>query len=160
MTDPDPINPIPVGIDDGYAYTKIALSGDRFYAIPSCARLGASGITWIQQAQQRVFEYAADGAIYSVGEVDGAPTQFEGYPESGLNRAIVQHALQQAGISGQSVHAVSGLPVSAFYQRSGELRTDTISRKRKSLQQAVHPLADKLPTGISFHEVIPEALAA
>ena len=42
-------------------------------------------------------------------------TQEYGYPFSGLNRAIVEHALQQAGLAGHSLHAVSGLPVSAFY---------------------------------------------
>ncbi|MEW8582077.1 MAG: ParM/StbA family protein [Candidatus Thiodiazotropha endolucinida] len=79
---------------------------------------------------------------------------------SGLNRAVVQHALQQAGLAGKSVHAVSGLPVSTFYRKSGEHRQETIARKRDSLKQTVHPLSGALPAGIAFHEVIPEALAA
>ncbi|MCP4199543.1 MAG: ParM/StbA family protein, partial [Proteobacteria bacterium] len=160
MTDSESINPIPVGIDDGYAYTKIALPDGRVHAIPSRARIGQSGVTWIHQAQQRVFEYETEGSIYSVGDVDGAPTQFEGYPVSGLNRVIVQHALQDIGLSGRTVHVVSGLPVSAFYQKNGEQRSESIKKKQDSLKQSVHPLADMLSAGISFHEVIPEALAA
>ncbi|MEJ1366450.1 MAG: ParM/StbA family protein [Candidatus Sedimenticola sp. (ex Thyasira tokunagai)] len=160
MTNLESINPIPVGIDDGYAYTKIALPDGRVHAIPSRARIGQSGVIWIHQAQQRVFEYETEGSIYSVGDVDGAPTQFEGYPVSGLNRVIVQHVLQDIGLSGRTVHAVSGLPVSAFYRKNGEQRSEPIKKKQDSLKQAVRPLADMLSAGISFHEVIPEALAA
>ncbi len=160
MTDTSPINPVPVGLDDGYAFTKIALPDGRLLAIPSRARVGQSGVTWIHEAEQRIDEYETEDTVYSVGAVDGAPTHFEGYPWSGLNRAVVQHALQQAGLAGKSVHAVSGLPVSTFYRKSGEHRQETIARKRDSLKQAVLPLSEALPVGIAFHEVIPEALAA
>ncbi|MEW8028783.1 MAG: ParM/StbA family protein, partial [Candidatus Thiodiazotropha sp.] len=161
MTDSaESINPIPVGIDDGYAYTKIALPNGRLLAIPTRGRIGQSGVTWIHQGQQRIFEYETEETCYSVGAVDGAPTHFEGYPWSGLNRAIVQHALQDAGFAGRTLHAVSGLPVSAFYRKSGERRQETITKKQESLKQAVRPMADVLPVGIAFHEVIPEALAA
>jgi len=160
MTDSPAIIPIPVGLDDGYAFTKLALPDGRLIAIPSRAQVGRSDVTWINGAKQRVFEYETEDAVYSVGAVDGAPTHFEGYPWSGLNRAVVQHALQQAGFAGRTVHAVSGLPVSAFYRNSGEQRHETITRKRDSLKQAVRPLSDGLPVGIAFHGVIPEALAA
>jgi len=160
MTEAPSINPIPVGLDDGYAFTKVALPDGRLIAIPSRARVGKSDVTWINGAEQRIFEYETEDAVYSVGAVDGAPTHFEGYPWSGLNRAVVQHALQQAGLTGRTVHAVSGLPVSTFYRNSGEHRQETIAKKRDSLKQAVQPLSDGLSAGIAFHEVIPEALAA
>ena len=160
MNDSEPINPIPVGIDDGYAYTKVALPDGRLIAIPSRGRTGQAGVTWIHQGQQRIFEYRTEETLYSVGTVDGAPTHFEGYPWSGLNRAITQHALQEAGLAGRTLHAVSGLPVSAFYRKSGERRQETITKKQESLKQCVHPMSDVLPAGIAFHEVIPEALAA
>mgnify|MGYP000196323972 CR=1 FL=1 len=151
---------ISVGMDDGYAFTKLALPDGRFVAIPSRARLGRAGVTWIDAGEQRIFEYETDGNRYAVGAVDGEPTHFEGYPFSGMNRAIVQHALQQAGLSGHSIHAVSGLPVSAFYTRHGEQRHKTLEKKRASLKQAVLPADGQLPANIAFHEVIPEALAA
>jgi len=68
--------------------------------------------------------------------------------------------LQQAGLAGHSVHAVSGLPVSAFYLKDGSRRSDTLERKRASLKQPVAPIDGRLPAAIAFHEVIPEALAA
>ena len=160
MTDASTVNPIPVGLDDGYAYTKVALPDGRLFVIPSRGRTGQAGVTWIHQGQQRIFEYETEDAQYSVGEVDGAPTHFEGYPWSGLNRVITQHALQEAGLAGRTVHAVSGLPVSAFYRKSGDRRQETITKKQESLKQSVHPMSDVLPASIAFHEVIPEALAA
>ncbi|MBZ0070658.1 MAG: ParM/StbA family protein [Gammaproteobacteria bacterium] len=160
MTESNTVSPIQVGLDDGYAFTKVALPDGRLIAIPSRARVGKSGVTWIDNGRQRIFEYETEGAMYAVGAVDGAPTHFEGYPTSGLNRVIVQHALQEAGLSGRSIHAVSGLPVSAFYKKNGEQRRDTIEKKRLSLKQAVQPKSERLPAAIAFHEVIPEALAA
>ena len=158
MTDASTVTP--VGLDDGYAYIKIALPDGRLSVIPSRARVGRSGVTWVHQGQQSIFEYETEGTNYSVGAVDGEPTHFEGYPFSGMNRVIVQHALQQAGLAGQSVHAVSGLPVSAFYLRNGSRRHKTLEKKRMSLKQAVQPIDGRLAAGIAFHEVIPEALSA
>ena len=160
MSDAPTLNPIPVGLDDGYAFTKVALSDGRLIAIPSRARVGPSGVTWINGAEQRIFEYETEDTVYAVGAVEGAPTHFDGYPWSGLNRTVVQHALQQAGLTGRTVHAVSGLPVGTFYRTRGEPRQGTITQKRDSLKQAVRPLSDPLPAEIAFHEVIPEALAA
>jgi len=125
MNDAASMNPIPIGLDDGYAYTKVALPDGRLIVIPSRGRTGQGGVTWIDGSEQRIFEYETEDVMYSVGAVDGTPTHFEGYPWSGLNRVIVQHALQQAGMAGRSVHAVSGLPVSAFYRKSGERRRET-----------------------------------
>ena len=160
VTDTSSITPVPIGLDDGYAYTKVALADGRMVAIPSRARVGAAAVTRVHQGQRRIFEYETEEIRYSVGDVDGVPTHFEGYPASGLNRAIVQHALQKGGLSGHSVHAVSGLPVSTFYRKNGKQRRKPIEQKRNSLKLPVTPIGDQLPAGIAFHEVIPEALAA
>jgi plasmid segregation protein ParM len=151
---------VKVGIDDGFAYTKLALPDGRLLATPSRAQIGRSKVTWINQAQRRIFEYETDGTVYSVGDVDAAATRFEGFACSGMNRAIVQHALQQAQLGGRDVDAVSGLPVRAFYRNSGARRRGAISEKQHNLLQAVQPRGDALPIDIVFHEVIPEALAA
>ena len=84
MTDNSAIVPIPVGLDDGYAFTKLALPDGRLMVIPSRGRVGRSDMTWIHGAEQRVFEYETEGAVYSVGAIDGAPTHFDGYAWSGL----------------------------------------------------------------------------
>ena len=152
--------PIKVGIDDGFAYTKLALPDGRLLATPSRAQIGRSKVSWINHAERRIFEYATDGSVYSVGDVEAASTRFEGYGCSGMNRAIVQHALQQAELGGCDIEAVSGLPVSSFYRSSGEKRHGAITEKQNNLLQPVQPEGDALPVDIVFHEVIPEALAA
>jgi plasmid segregation protein ParM len=152
--------PISVGLDDGYAYTKLALADGRLVAIPSRARVGRANVTWLNEAQHKIAEYETEGTLYAAGEVDGEPTYFDGYPFSGLNRVIVQHGMQQAKLGGYSVHAVSGLPVSAFYLKDGSQRAETVAKKRASLKQPVDPIDGRLAASIAFHDVIPEALAA
>ncbi len=151
---------IQVGIDDGYAYTKLALPDGRLLATPSRAQIGPSKVSWLNHVERRIFEYVTDGTTYSVGDVDASSTRFEGYACSGMNRAIVQHALQQAGLEGRDVEAVSGLPVRAFYRDSGARRNSAINDKRQNLMQPVRPSGEALPVDIVFHQVIPEALAA
>lgn len=160
MSDGQTAMPTSVGLDDGYAFTKLALPDGRLVAIPSRARIGHANVTWLNATRQRLFEYETEGTVFAVGDVDGEPTHFEEYPCSGLNRAIVQHALMGAGLGGQSVHAVSGLPVSSFYFKDGSQRSVLIGKKRDSLKQDVKPADGRLPVSVAFHEVIPEALAA
>jgi plasmid segregation protein ParM len=160
VTDSNDVEPISIGLDDGYAYTKLALADGRLVAIPSRARVGRANVTWLNEAQRKIAEYEAEGTLYSAGEVDGEPTYFDGYPFSGLNRVIVQHGMQQAKLGGFSVHAVSGMPVSAFYLKDGSQRAETVAKKRASLKRPVDPIDGRLATSIAFHDVIPEALAA
>jgi plasmid segregation protein ParM len=149
-----------VGVDDGYAVTKLALSTGQLVAIPSRGRLRQAAVTAVNGKASGVSEYRTDGDTVSVGGREGDATASDDYPFSSLNRAIVQHALLEAGLSGRSLHAVSGLPVARFYRPDGGRREDLIARKRVSLQQAVHPLDGRAPASVARHDVIPEALAA
>ena len=155
-----PLTPLLIGLDDGYAYTKIALPSGRVFAVPSRARVGAAAITSLQPSHITVREYLTGGCRYSAGGVDGESTCFEDYPCSSLNRVIVQHTLQEADLAGRVLHVVSGLPVSAFYTADGCRRSDHITRKIANLREAALPADGRLPVAIAFHDVIPEALAA
>ncbi len=158
----EPGTAIPLGIDDGFAATKVALPDGRLVTIASRGRIGKAAVSQIAGISRNgaVAEYLTEETIYSVGEVDGMSTRFDGYASSGLNRAIVQHALQAAGFAGRSIHAVSGLPMSAFYLPDGSKRTAAIEAKRASLLRAVSCIDGGRPAEIAFHAVIPEALAA
>lgn len=160
VQDPSHHDPVPVGIDDGYACTKLALPDGRLLAIPSTARPGRSRVSWMPNARPIIFEYETGGRLYSVGEVNAVPTRFDGYAVSGLNRAIVQHALQCADLEGKDLQAVSGLPVGAYYRPSGSRRQGAIAAKRDNLLQPVQPKGAAITAEIVEHEVIPEALAA
>lgn len=158
--DRQPARKVCVGIDDGYAYTKLALPDGRLLATPSRAQIGRSKVSWIREAEQLIFEYETDGTIFSVGDLEAAPTRFDGYACSAMNRAIVQHALQCADLEGLDVQAVSGLPVNAFYRNAGGYRTSAIEAKRGNLLIPVQPKSAALAVEITEHDVIPEALAA
>ena len=67
----DPMTVVQAGLDDGYAYTKVALADGRLFSAPSRARIGSAGVTWIRDQEQRIFEYETGGTVYSVGAVDG-----------------------------------------------------------------------------------------
>ena len=153
-------SPLCIGLDDGYAFTKIALPSGRVLAVASRAKLGRAGVTALLTNHHPVREYLADDLRYTAGAIDGESTSFDEYPLSNLNRVVVQHALQEAGLGGRALHAVSGLPVSTFYYADGTKRHEFIARKKRNLLTAARPADDQLPAEIAFHEVIPEALAA
>ena len=141
MTDSHIPAAVSVGLDDGYAYTKLALPDGRLVAIPSRARVGRANVTWLHEAQHNIVEYETDATRYAAGEVDGEATYFDGYPFSGLNRVIVQHVLQQANLGGYSIQAVSGLPVSAFY-----LTRRSRNQKSERLCLSVDSVSPRPPT--------------
>ena len=152
--------PVHVGIDDGYACTKVATPDGRLLSIPSTARIGHSNVSWLRKARQKIFEYQTDDTVYSVGDVDAVSTRFDGYATSGLNRAIVQHGLQTAGLGGRSISAVSGMPVNRYYRSTGVCRESDISAKRENLLVPVSPKNGSPAANVTEHRVIPEALAA
>ena len=47
------VDTVQVGLDDGYAFTKLVLPNGRLLAIPSRARIGQAGVTWIEADKQR-----------------------------------------------------------------------------------------------------------
>ena len=63
MSDSNTMTPIQVGLDDGYAFTKVALPDGQLIAIPSRARIGKSGVTLIHEGQHRIFEYETEGTV-------------------------------------------------------------------------------------------------
>ena len=156
---PEEEGAILVGIDDGYACTKVALDG-RLISIPSTGRIGSANVSWLPRAKQLIFEYETEGVTYSIGQVDAEPTRYDGYATSGLNRAIVQHALQCADLGGRDIIAASGMPVSAFYSKSGMRRDGDIEDKWENLIGSATPSGGGDPADIIEHHVIPEALAA
>ncbi len=66
--------PISIGLDDGYAYTKLALPDGRLMVIPSRARVGRANVTWLNEARHKIAEYETDSTRYAAGEIDGEPT--------------------------------------------------------------------------------------
>ena len=71
MTDSNTPEPVSIGLDDGYAYTKLALPDGRLLAVPSRARHGHAGVTWLDPAKACALEYETADSVYAVGDLDG-----------------------------------------------------------------------------------------
>ena len=111
-------------------------------------------VTWIHQGQQRIFEYETGGrATRSVPWMVNPPISRGTL--SGMNRAIVQHVLQQAGLGG-TIPACRFRPAGQCVLSSGWQPTAQDPGEKTNESQAIGA-ADRrrLPAGIAFREVIP-----
>lgn len=122
-----------VGGDDGHNNTCIVTSTGQEFHIPSRAATGAIKKFSIAGQKQKTFTYQSGDDIYTLGEIDKtAPTNFNEYPVSTMNRAIVNHALHLAGLGGKNVIITTGLPVRHYYKYSGT-NDELILRKKRNL---------------------------
>jgi plasmid segregation protein ParM len=152
-----------VGVDDGYAETKIVLPTGKRFRMPSQGRAGESQQIMLQEGQvSSVFTYRTPEGPFIAGALEEADTTaFDGYPTSVLNRVVVAHALRQAGIpGGQEVAIATGLPVRRYYR--GKTRNDAlIQAKKESLLKNDIVADDGTPLArIVAHEVVAEGIAA
>lgn len=175
-----------IGVDDGFAYTKIAVifvpllhpSIPRWvgaYSTPSRAATGGHLTTRIGGALNGSNtnnvspEYIADGVEYTVldtSSIESDSTQFEGYPFSGLNRVIVQHALRLGGlhlVDSRRIKIMSGLPLSRYYI-NGDRNVSVINQKVASLSKPVAAIDGtntvRIGLNSSDNKVMPEGLGA
>lgn len=154
-----------VGVDDGYAMTKlVVMRGRRLVstiAIPSRARSGVHTTSSIGGADDELVPcYETECVKFTVADLpDAESARFEDYPFSGMNRAIVHHALRKAGLGGKAVRIATGLPLSAFYKGS-EPNVDVIKRKNASITTKVSCIDGSPMATIASHSVFPEGLAA
>jgi plasmid segregation protein ParM len=152
-----------VGVDDGYAMTKVALSDGRVFKIPSRARAGSHNISTIGSAKDSVDgNYETDGVEFTVSEhIDGEGTRFNDYPFSSLNRVIVNHALRLAGLGGKSVKLATGLPVSHYFSGPGSKPNGAmIERKERNLKTPVKSMTGVACADIAATQVFAEGVAA
>ena len=152
-----------VGVDDGYAMTKVALPDGGLFKIPSRARAGASGVSAISEVRHESdldCGYETEGARYSVADyLEGEGTRFNEYPLSALNRVVIHHALRVAGLSGRSVEIATGLPVAHYFQ-DAKPDVELIHRKIASLQKPVTTVIGVKCAEIAANYVHAEGVAA
>lgn len=157
--------PIVVGVDDGFAMTKVVvMRGPKVVKqvmIPSRARSGLHGTTMIGAGDADLeSRYETDGAAFTVENLgDAESARFDDYPFSPMNRAIVAHALRVAGLGGREVQIATGLPLSMYYKGSN-INSAIVDRKAASLLKQIRALDDSKMANIVSHKVFPEGLAA
>lgn len=152
-----------VGVDDGYAETKIVLPSGRQFRMPSRARAGEHQNIILQGQQAATsFTYNTPDGPYVVGSITEADaTAFDAYPTSPMNRVIVAHALRQAGVSGnERVSIATGLPVRRYYRRQKPAEELIQAKKQNLLKNDVESM-DGVPLAqVVAHEVVAEGVAA
>lgn len=154
----------PVGCDDGHDGIKVCAGPDMFFRLPARAapgRLKTSALNG-ETDVSLVYE-TAPGEHVTITAYDmlspATDTRSNDYPTNSVNRALVVHAMREAGIAGP-VALVTGLPVNRFYL-DGERNTELIDAKRESLMRKVQCAKPGivLPE-VRSHKVISEAVAA
>jgi plasmid segregation protein ParM len=151
-----------IGIDDGYAETKIVLPDGTSYRMPSQAKAGDLKQIGINGGKVDGTAYRTPDGSFVVGDLrENDPTSFDGYPTSSMNRVIVSHALRQAGVPGNAeIFACSGLPVKSFYHR-GQLNQAMVKAKTENLMKNdVRALDDRPLPKFVKHTVLSEGIAA
>lgn len=180
MTLSDPLDndiqqAIPVGVDDGYAQTKVcspdpaSLRSDvpgTPLVIPSRGRTGPAGMGGAEgDVPPSVYRCGHEVVTVDAGLIDPEETRGEQYKTSALNRAVVFHALHRAGLDeplarGRGLCLVTGLPYSRYFAALGTRDKTQIEAKTRHYQQAVTRLNGAPVARIIWHTVSPEAVAA
>lgn len=161
---------IVVAVDDGYAQTKVVCLSPVArvqISIPSSARSGDQGAASALAGKSGVHPcYITEGIQYTVGDNlhNAESARFDGYPYSGMNRAIVHHALRVAAIQSPMLMrcglvVATGLPLFSYYV-DGKADKASIDRKAASLLQPVVSADGSSVANIVAHKVFPEGLAA
>lgn len=153
---------LPIGTDDGFDETKIALPNGECIRIPSLAKSGISEMISVDESESKVFIYETSDGSFTTGQIlESDSTSFDEYPVSAMNRVIVSHALRVAGLNASHKLTIcSGLPLKRIY-RASTLNRPLIASKTKNLLANDVSAKDgyQLPV-VSKHRVLAEGLAA
>lgn len=123
-----------VGSDDGFDETKLTTSLGDFSRRPSMAKAGEVSQVALGSVRKKTFGYKTDEGHFVVGDLrDPDTTAFDGYPTSGMNRALVMHALRESGLNEEhEIVLCSGLPIKRYYIGSS-INQELVKAKRANL---------------------------
>lgn len=154
-------HPVLVGVDDGYAYTKVCVDGKAPFKMRTSIRQGVEGVASMNGEGDADGCYETEGTRYTIGDnIQGENTRFDGYAGSAMNRVAIHHALKLIGLSGQDVKIATGLPVRSFYTTDGRINKAFIEEKRKGIEGQIHAIGGAKTANIVDHVVCSEAVAA
>ena len=121
-----------VGVDDGFRATKIVTSTGFQLAVPSLARSGFALTSIGSDEDAGIGGYETDKRQFTVdSEIDGEDTRFDDYSLTEINRVLVNHVMQRAGLGGKRVALATGLPFQSFFiAGSSDANQELISRKK------------------------------
>lgn len=153
-----------VGGDDGHYGLKLVTEDDKGNLVetyvPSRVANGASLIS-LNENEDNLYE-TDNGQQYTVSDtLPYVDTRFADYAVSDINRVLVHHGLIKAGLGGQMVRIVTGLPVDDYFV-GNKPNKDFITRKQKNLlEKTVENRNQNVKCAqIVAHSVQAEAIAA
>lgn len=149
-----------VAIDDGFRQTKIVTSEGFKASIPSVVAPGYS-ITSVD-TEATVGGYETEGKKYTVdSDIDGEDTRYDDYAISPINRVLVHHVMQMAGLAGRSVVLCTGVPFQNYFRSgSSEINDELVRAKVGNLSVPVTPLSGENPADVTRQHVTAQGLAA
>ena len=157
-----------IGCDDGRDSIKVVTGFNsesnsfNCFAIKSQAVRGKEQLTSFKGKADSAYctedvWFSVSGSNTSLAKY--ADTRYYEYQTSAHNRILIQHALLEANLSGQTVALATGLPLDLYYSGDG-LNNDLISMKKASLLKPVTNFNNTPPVTISSSMVLGEGVAA
>lgn len=159
---------IGIGQDDGHDTIKTcfgydtATSSYRYGYHKSRASAGLQQVMSVGNQHGSAYETEGQQFTVATGQalLRTIDTRMVNYPVSDLNRTLVNHALSEVGLGGQSLYLVTGLPVDQYYKDS-KPNVELIESKMQSLAKPVARIGAGNPmANIVRQKVVSEAIAA
>ena len=130
-----------IGVDDGHDSIKVCTGFDEAAEKYLCTTIKSQAMLGVHQivsmGSMGSSAYSSNGEEFTILSDNALgvamDTRFLQYPTSNLNRVLVQHSLLKAGLAGEDVFVISGLPVDQYYQ-AGKQNKALIDKKLESLQ--------------------------
>jgi plasmid segregation protein ParM len=153
---------LPIGVDDGFDETKIALPNGEFIRIPSQAKSGKLEIITIDDGAVNVFSYTTSEGVFVTGNIlDHDSTASDFYPISAMNRVIVSHALKVAKLnSSHNLFITTGLPLKKYYKSNAPNKELILAKTKNLLTNDVVANFDYNLPVIKQHKILAEGLAS
>ncbi len=148
-------------VDDGFRQMKCLTSGGHKDSFGSVARTGFTLTGMGGQEDAGVGGYETNSSKFTVDPaLDGEDTRFDDYALSEINRVLVQHALQRAGLSGRKVVLGTGLPFEVYFNGDNTVNQKLVDSKMANLAVEVKPLNGAASPTIVKQMVFAQGLAA
>lgn len=147
-------------VDDGFRQIKCLTSTGYAGSFASVARAGFT-LSGMGQEDAGFGGYETGGRQFTVDpDVDGEDTRFDDYAVSDINRVLVNHALQLAGLAGKNIVLGTGLPFQVYFNGDNTVNEALLGEKQKNLSIAVKPLSGAESPAIVSQMVFAQGLAA
>lgn len=147
-------------VDDGFRQIKCLTSTGYAGSFASVARTGFT-LSGMGQEDAGFGGYETNGRQFTVDpDVDGEDTRFDDYAISDINRVLVNHALQLAGLAGQKIVLGTGLPFQVYFKGDNTVNDALLGSKEENLSISVKPLSGVEPPVIVKQMVFAQGLAA